>query len=196
MNYEIYMIIGFIIIPLGILFAYYKDYKQNKTEFKHSIKTVGKGSINGIILLVIIGGLKMASEYIIPFNKNHGIEFNSEREKLGIPTIASNWEIDTHYSEQFETQWWKPNPTNGHFKKIIEYGIFNIKSETDYYQNGKIKGTFAWSKYDFNTKTIEYFLEKPNENEISVTEYGKLKYGKPTVIMNINKVEFDNYITE
>ncbi|RKF03077.1 hypothetical protein C8N26_2453 [Tenacibaculum lutimaris] len=196
MNYGIYIIIGFIIVPLGILFAYYKDYKQNKIEFKNSIKTVGKGLINGIILLVIIGGLKMASEFIIPFNKDHGIEFNSEREKLGIPTVASNWKIDNHYSGQFETQWWKPNPRNGHFKKIIEYGIFNIKPETDYYQNENIKGTFAWSKYDFEKKTIQYFLGKPNEKEISVTESGKLKYGKPTIIVNINKDEFNNYITE
>lgn len=194
MSFKIYIIIGFIIVPLAILFAYYKDYRQNKVEFKKSIKTASKGLVNGIIVLVLIGVLKMASEYIIPFNKNHGIEYNSEREKLGIPAIASNWKI--YYSSQFETQWWKPNPRYGHFKKIIEYGILNIKSETDYYQNGKIEGTFAWSKYDFKTKTIEYFIEKPNEKQISVTENGKLKYGRPTVIECITKVEFDNYITK
>ncbi len=196
MNYEIYIIIGFIIVPLGILFAYYKDYKQNKTEFKNSIRTIGKGLINGIIFLVIIGGLKMASEYIIPFNKNHGIEFNSEREKLGIPKIGNEWKIDNYYSGQFETQWWKPNPRNGHFKKVIDYGILSAKSETDYYQNGKIKGTFAWSEYDFGENKFEYFMEKPNENVILITEKGKIKYEKPTVIVNINKTEFEKYINE
>ena len=48
MNYEIYILIAFIIVPLGILFAYYKDYKQNKTEFKASIKTLGKGIFKGL----------------------------------------------------------------------------------------------------------------------------------------------------
>ena len=194
MSYKIYIIIGYIIIPLVILFTYYKDYKQNKVEFKTSSKTASKGLVNGIIVLLLIGGIKITSEYIIPFNKNHGVEYNSEREKIGIPLIAPNWKIDEHYSSQFEKQWWKPNSRDGHFKKIIEYGILNIKSETDYYQNGKIKGTFAWSKYNFRTKTIKYFIEKPNENQISVTDNGKLKFSKPTVIESISKVEFNNYI--
>lgn len=33
MNYTIYTIIGFIIVPIGIAFAYYIDYKQDKKEF-------------------------------------------------------------------------------------------------------------------------------------------------------------------
>ena len=55
--------------------------------------------------------------------------FNSDREKLGIPKIPDNWKIVHHYSKQFETQWWKQNEKEGHFKKIIKYGFFNIKSE-------------------------------------------------------------------
>ena len=136
------------------------------------------------------------SEFFIPFNKNHGIEYNTERKHLGIPTIGNNWKVDDHYSEQFETHWWKPKPRNGHFKKVIEYGIFNAKSETDYYQNEKIKGTFAWSKYDFNKNTFEYFLEKPNENKISITKKGKVKYEKPKKIVNISQIEFENYINK
>jgi len=54
MNYNLYIIIGFIVVPLGILAAYYKDYKQNKTEFKSSIKNVAKGLLSAILLVIII----------------------------------------------------------------------------------------------------------------------------------------------
>ena len=192
----IFTIIGFIIVPLGILFAYYQDYKQNKTGFKESIKTLGKGIFKGLVAFGFLIGLNQIYELIIPINKNHGIEYNAEREKLGIPKIGENWKDRKYQSEQFATYWWKPKPRNGHFKKVIEYGILNAKSETDYYQNKKIKGTFAWSKYNFNQNTFEYFLEKPNENEISITEKGKVKYEKPKIIVNINKTEFEKYITE
>ena len=196
MNYNIYIIIGFIIFPLGILYAYYKDYKQNKTEFKLSLRTLGKGLAEGISFSLIIIFLNTIYKNFIPFNKEKGIEFNSEREILGIPKIGKNWNEGKYQEEQFTTYWWKPKPRNGHFKKIIEYGILNIKTETDYYQNEKIKGTFAWSKYDFENKTTEYFLEKPNVNEISITEKGKVKYEKPTVIVKIQKSEFEKYKNE
>ena len=183
-------------MPIGIAFAYYQDYKQNKTEFKSSLKTVGKGLFNGIILLLVIGGIKKSSEYVIPFNKNHGIEFNTEREKLGIPKIGENWKISEYESGQFETYWWKKPPREGHFKKIIKYGIVNAISETDYYKNSKRKGTFAWSIYDFNNKKFEYFLEKPNANDFSIAENGKIKFEKPTIVENINKTVFEKYINE
>ncbi|WP_445749853.1 hypothetical protein [Polaribacter sp.] len=196
MNYSIYIIIGFIIVPIGLFFAYKKDYKQDKKEFKASIKTVGKGISKLIIFIVLIIALKTLSEYIIPINKNHGIEFNTERKKLGIPTIENNWKIDNHYSGQFETQWWKSKPRNGHFKKIIKYGIINAKSEIDYYQNQKIEGTYAWSIYDYNENNFEYYLEKPNDNIEYVNEKGKVKYGNRTIIEKINKSEFEKYIKE
>ena len=196
MNFNIYIIIGFIIFPLGILYAYYKDYKQNKTEFKLSLRTLGKGFAEGVSYSLIIIFLNTIYKNFIPFNKENGIQFNSEREKLGIPKIGENWNVRKYQEEQFTTYWWKPEPRNGHFKKIIEYGILNIKTETDYYQNEKIKGTFAWSKYNFEKKTNEYFLEKPNVNEISISEKGKVKYEKPTVIVKIQKSEFEKYKNE
>ncbi|AEH02729.1 hypothetical protein [Lacinutrix sp. 5H-3-7-4] len=196
MNYNIYILIGFIVVPIGIAIAYYKDYKQDKSEFKKSIRTVGKGLLNGIILLLIIGGLKILSEFVIPLNKNHGIEFNTEREKLGIPKIGENWKISDYESGQFEIYWWKPQPRNGHFKKIIEYGLLDSKTETDYYQNEKIKGTFAWSRFDFQDKQFEYFIEKPNENKISISEKGKIKYEKPTETLKVSKTEFEKYIND
>ena len=67
---------------------------------------------------------------------------------------------------------------NGHFKKVIEYGFSDIKSETDYYRNLIMKGTYTWSKYDFENKKFEYFIEKPNDKTVSVTESGKLKFEK------------------
>jgi hypothetical protein len=68
--------------------------------------------------------------------------------------------------------------------------------ETDYYQNAKRKGTFAWSKYEFSNNEFEYFLEKPNEKTVSVTKNGNLKLEKPTETLKINKTEFEKYIAE
>ncbi|MBF0694357.1 MAG: hypothetical protein IR153_04800 [Flavobacterium sp.] len=97
---------------------------------------------------------------------------------------------------KFRTLWWKVDSTNGHFKKIIEYGIFNAKTETDFYQNKKQEGTFAWSVYNFESNTFEYYLENPNEKIVSVTEKGNLKYENPTIEIKVNKAEFEKYITE
>jgi len=195
MNYLIIIFLGLLIIG-PIAYGYYLDYKSNPKDFTLSLKTLGKGLIKGLIFLAIYFGINKIYERTIPFNKNHGIEFNAEREKLGVPKIGDNWKIDDHYSEQFEVQWWKPNQRNGHFKKIIEYGILNAKSETDYYKNEKRKGTFAWSKYDFDDNEFEYFMEKPNDKNVSVTKNGKLKLEKPTVVLKIDKSEFEKYITE
>ena len=125
--------------------------------------------------------------------KENRIEYNIEREKLGIPIIPNDWKIDEFRSEQFVTYWHKPETKNGHFKKEIEYGILKIKFETDFYKKEK---TVLWSSYNFDKNKFEYFLEKPNENEISITEKGKVKYEKPTVIVEINKSEFEKYIVE
>ncbi|MBJ2176479.1 hypothetical protein JBL43_19670 [Aureibaculum sp. A20] len=191
MDYIIIILLGILIIG-PIAYGYYLDYKSNPKEFTASLKPI---LVQGFIFCLIYFGTNKIYELIIPLNKNHGIEFNYEREKLGIPELGTDWKIDNH-SEQFETQWWKPNPRNGHFKKIIEYGILNVKSETDYYQNEKIKGTFAWSKFVFNENTFYYYLEKPNEKEISITEKGKIKHEKPIVVVTINKLEFEKYIAE
>jgi hypothetical protein len=144
----------------------------------------------GIFIGIII------TEFFIPLNKNHGIEFNSEREILGIPELKVDWEKDKAQSEKYTTYWWKPEPHNGHFKKVIEYGILNAKTETDYYHNENRKRTFAWSKYDFGSETFEYFIEKPNNKSTSFTESGKLKIEKPTIIEKVEKSEFEKYISE
>ncbi|WP_025665357.1 hypothetical protein [Aquimarina megaterium] len=188
------MIYGIIIVPIAI--AYYYDYKSDPKEFDFSIKTIGKGISKGLLYLVLLAGANAIYKSVVPINKNHGIEFNSEREKLGLPKLEKNWTISDWESEQFVTYWWKPEPKNGHFKKILEYGFLGLKTETDYYHNEKQKGTFAWSKYDFGNNTFEYFLEKPNDQTISVTKNGNLKFEKPTQILNIKKAEFEKYISE
>ena len=43
-------------------------------------------------------------EFFIPLNRNHGHEFNSEREKLGIPTLKADWEKDKYQSKKFPDQ--------------------------------------------------------------------------------------------
>ena len=195
MSYTIITILGLLIIA-PILIAYYYDYKADPNQFSFSVKTLGKDLLKGLIYVAAYIVINKAYELIVPINKNHGMEFNTERERLGIPTLNSNWEISKYDSEQFKTSWWKPEPLNGHFKKIIEYGILDSKTETDYYHNSKLKGTFAWSKYDFDKKSFEYFIESPNEKTVSFSQNGQIRVGKPTVVKNVNKVEFENYISE
>lgn len=185
------ILIGFLII-VPILVAYYYDYKRNPKEFTFSIKTLGRGLIYIGIYVAIVTIYKT----VFPINKNYGIDFNSERKKLGIPIIGENWKISDSESEQFKTYWWKPEPRSGHFKKIIEYGILNAKTETDFYQNKKLERTFAWSTFNYENKTFEYYIEKPNENIISVTEKGNIKFEKDTYVTKVNKIEFEKYITK
>lgn len=169
------------------------DYKADPKEFSLSMQPLKKGVIQGLVFFLAYYGINKIYEFAFPLNKKHGIEFNTEREKLGIPKIGENWEIDNHYSEQFEIQWWKASPKNGHFKKVIEYGFLDVKYETDYYQNPNLKGTFAWSIYDYNKNMFMYFMEKSNKKMIKVTENGKIKHSKPTIVVGITRSEFDNY---
>jgi len=178
MNYNIYIFAGLIIVPIAILFAYYYDYKQDKTEFIGSLKTVGKGLMKGLILIIIIGCLNLIYVNVIPFNKKHGIEFNPERLTLGIPQITKNLKVIPEWSEQYKTVWYDDNSKNGHFKKVVDYGIFSANSETDYFENENKKFTYVSCKYDFEKKTFEYFIEKQAETT------------------NINKTEFEKFIAE
>jgi hypothetical protein len=166
--------------------------KNRQASLKELLKNYWKKNkvYFGIFLGVII------SEFFIPLNTNHGLEFNSERVNLGIPKLEIDWEKDKTQSEKYTTYWWKPEPRNGHFKKVIDYGVLSAKAETDYYQNKNRKGTFAWSRYDFGNNTFEYFIEKPNDKNISVTDSGKLKVEKSTIIEKIERSEFEKYIME
>jgi hypothetical protein len=196
MDNLIFYSLGFLII-IPIIIGFYFDYKNDPKEFKLLYKSFWKNrSFKPLLFLIIYFSLVKIYEFGIPLNKNNGIEFNSTREKLGIPIIGENWNINKSESNQFETYWWKSEPRNGHFKKIIEYGILNVKTETDFYQNKKQEGTYAWSIYNFENNNFEYYIEKPNERLVSVTEKRNLKNEKPTIEKKINKTEFDKYITE
>ena len=175
------------------MIAYYYDYKADPKEFSLSIKTLGKGLIKGLIYVAVYFGINQAYKFIVPFNKSHGITFNLEREQLGIPTIEADWEISEHESEQFTTFWWKPKPYNGHFKKVIEYGILDCKIETDYYYNRKLKGTCAWSKYDYDKESFKYFIELPNVDRI-VSEVDGWKVLNDNILDEVSKEEFNLYI--
>lgn len=196
MDNLIFYSLGFLIL-LPIIIGYYVDYKNDPKEFKLSLKSLlNKRSSKALLFLIIYFSLVKIYEHTIPLNRNNGIEFNSTREKLGIPKIGENWKIDKSESKQFETFWWKSEPRNGHFKKVIEYGILKAKTESDFYQNKKHPETFAWSVYDFENNNFEYYIEKPNEKIVTVTEKGNLKSEKPTVTIKVNKFEFEKYITE
>jgi hypothetical protein len=193
----IHVILLMIIITV-ISVTYYNECKENEKEFTYltSIKSLGKGTLKGLVYGGFFLGSVSIYHLVIPINKNHGIEYNSEREKLGIPKIGDNWESPKYSSDQFTTRWWKTESTDGHFKKVIEYGLMNAESETDYYKSDNRKGTFAWSKYDFGNNTTEYFIEKPNDKTVSVTKSGNLKIEKPIIIEEIEKSEFEKYIAE
>lgn len=196
MNQAIFSVLGLLII-IPVLIAFYIDCKNNPKEFTTSLKSPkNRRLLTALIFLVIYFGLVKIWQFAIPLEKENGIEFNAKREKLGIPIIGTNWKMNQSESKQFETYWWKPEPRNGHFKKVISSGIFNAKTETDYYQNIKQPGTFAWSVYDFKNKAFEYFIEKPNPKITSITKSGNIKRNNPTIVSRVNKSEFDNYIVE
>ena len=183
-----------ILVP--ILIAYFRDFKSNPKEFESALKSITNGATKFLIVMILGFGINKVYESLIPFNKNHGTEYNGERAKIGLPKIGKDWTNDETQSGQFETFWWKPNPNEGHFKKVIEYGIFGLRSEIDYYKNENLKETFAWSKYDFESNKFEYFFEKPNYEMFSVTKNGNLKMEKSTVTIKINKNVFDQYIAK
>lgn len=170
------ILLGIFIVAISR--AYYLDFLNDKVEFASSIKTLRKGIFNGLVYIGILIGLKTIYQLVIPLNKNHGIEYNFEREKLGIPKIGENWENRKYSSDQFTTQWWNTESADGHFKKVINYGIINAVSEIDYYKNENKKFIYVSSKYDFDERTFEYFIE----------EQGKTS--------KINKTEFEKFLTE
>ncbi len=185
--------LGFLIL-LPILIGYYFDYKSDPKEFKLSLKSLwNKRSSKALLFLIIYFSFVKIYEHTIPLNKNKGIEFNSTREKIGLPLIGKNWKTK---ESRFRILWWKTDSTDGHFKKIIEYGILNAKTEIDFYKIKKQKETFAWSVYNYENKTFEYYLEKPNEKIVSVSEKGNLKHENPTIETKVNKIEFEKYIAE
>ncbi|MCL5246520.1 hypothetical protein M4I21_11910 [Cellulophaga sp. 20_2_10] len=194
MIYTIISVLGLLLI-VPILIAYYYDYKANPKEFHFSIKTLGKGLIKGLMYVTIYIGMNKAYELIVPFNKDHGMDFNSQRKKLGIPILKANWKVSDYESGQFTTYWWKPKPYSGHFKKVLEYSIFNCKSETDYYSSKKIKGTVAWSIYDYDKKIFNYFIESPNSDGI-VSQVDGWKVINDKIIEAVSIEEFHHYITE
>jgi hypothetical protein len=194
----LYNVIILTIIVTVISITYYNECKKKEEKFTYftSIKSFGKATFKGLAFGGFFMGLVAIYNLVIPLNKNHGIEFNSEREKLGIPKIGDNWENPKYSSDQFTTIWWKPESTVGHFKKVIEYGIINVKSETDYYKCNNRKATFAWSKYDFENNTTEYFIEKPNYKTKAVKVSGNMKTENSTIIEKIDKSEFEKYKAE
>jgi len=120
----IWLIFAILIAIIGI--AYYYDYKSDKKEFRFSVLNIGKKILEYSLILLILFGIKSAYSYFIPLNKTHGVEYNSERLKLGIPQISDNLKYIPEWSEQFEIVWYDENSKNGHFKKVIEYGILAL----------------------------------------------------------------------
>ena len=196
MNYIIIAaLIGILIVP--ILIAYYYDYKSNPKQFSSSLKVDLvdlKKLLRWVILSLLALGINFLYKAVIPFNKEHGIVFNQERENLGLPTLDETWYLDKDRSEQFTTYWWKNDVQKGLFKKEITYSIFDIKAETNYYKNpnyqNKIGNSsiYAWSIYDFSTTSTTYFMDNP--------EYGFPFEPKQEKTIEIPQKVFNEYLSE
>lgn len=138
------MLIYGIFLTIFILLTsvtYYKACINPAEEFTYltSIKTLGKATLKGVTYGGFFLGLNTLYEVAIPIIKSHGIEFNDEREQLGLSKIGDDWKSIKYQSDQFTTCWRKMESTDGHFKKVIEYGIFTATSETDYYKRILLK---------------------------------------------------------
>lgn len=167
----------FALIGIGILWWEKNENLSKKEIIKNFLRKV----TSYLLFAIIFYGYKN----YLPFNKNHGIEFNNQREKLGVPKIEENWK---HQSNQFTTYWRGNKSKDGHIEKIIEYGIFDVKSEIDYYKNSNDEKTIAWSKYNFSNGNFEYFVEEINNSS-------KENRKKP-LFRKIKKNEFEKYKTE
>lgn len=176
----------FALIGIGVFWWKKNENLSTKEIFKNYLWKI-------VSYIFFIGAIYGYMNYI-PFNKNHGVEFNNEREKLGIPKIGENWKNKKHQSDQFTTYWYNVASKNGHIEKFIEYDILDITTETDYYKNANREETLAWCTYNFRNNTFEYFIKKLNHKTITTTEPEKQKTEKSVVIQKIDKSEFDIYI--
>lgn len=125
--------------------------------------------------------------------------YNDKREQLGLPILTSEWDEYKNEGNQFTTIWWKSHPRTGHFKKEITYNFWNAVSETDYYQSDqeskKGKGTLAWSIYNFEQNTFEYYIRVPLKEPIQ-SQQGEWQVLQENEVKIINKEEFNRYIKE
>lgn len=145
-----WMLFAFMIILLGLGIIFWRENEGLST------KEIVKKYSYKIAVFILIMSLYYSYMKLIPLNKNHGIAFNAEREKIGLRKIENDWNKELN---QFNSIYWNEKElSNGHVEKIIEYGFFGIKSETDYYKNVKYKNKIISSKYNFNNNTIEYFI--------------------------------------
>lgn len=182
------LLLLFLCIPIGI--AYYRDYKDNPNEFRIEYKRVKKGLIKISIIVLIYYSVNAISPLFI----NRGINLNNERQKNEIPLLDKNWKKDKQSSSQYIDVWANYAITKGHFRKDTKYGIFNSKSELDYYKSILDNKTIVWSEFDYNKKTIKYYKEVPNENLTSITEKGNIKHEPHFVTIEINQSEFEKHI--
>lgn len=187
------MIIGitlllFMCVPIGI--AYYRDYKNNPNEFKIEFTRVKKWLFRTITLAIIY----FSANAISPLFINRGLNFNDNRQKNKISLLDKNWKKDKQSSSQYLDVWADYAIKKGHFKKETKYGIFNPKSELDYYKSILSNEIIVWSVYDYDKKTLKHYKQKPNENLTSITEKGNLKQQPIFVTEEINKSEFEKHI--
>lgn len=203
MLYQKLILLIIVVIPTLIIFIFLFEL------FNKKFQLTKKRTLNRFIVLIFV--LLFTSLNIYYFNriwvtpiKNNGIEFNSERKKLGIPKIDSDWIHLRRSNSLFNTYWYRCYPydsNDGHFKKVIENGFFGLQNETDFYYTKNDKNIYVWSIYDFDNKSFEYFYFDRSVNKpIFINSKGDFRFytdenGNNGVI-KINKTEFEKYITE
>lgn len=182
----------FLIILILISFINHKRHSVLGEKFK-IWDTPKRGVLQFIFALTIFIGAKELYKQIIPFNKNHGVEFNEERKQLGLPILSENW-ISYRTYGQFEISWWyKPKP-NGLVKKKIIYGYFGPKYELNSYKKEKNGRIFITSsRYNFKTETFDYWIGD-GMNLLEIDNDGEFENWKGYDTKEINKDEFENLI--
>ena len=187
------IIIGLLIlIPIAI--AYYYDYKSTPKDLNFSVKKVATKLLQLVAIMLVVFLLSNLWEYAVPFNQQHGVEFNAERKANNIPLLDRDWNLEKQTSNQFTKVYLNPKIKEKHFKKVIKYNYSDIISETDYYKDGLNSGNFVWSTYDFENNTFKYFSEKPAEQIVSVNKAGRFYYNDPTKTMQISETHFEAFI--
>lgn len=186
---------GLLIVLLITSFINYK--KNGVPREKFSISRLKRNEFFRTVLVVFLFfGMQEAYDYLIPFNQNHGVEFNQERQKLGLPILPEDWEDISISHKQFIKDWWykSKNEKSRHLRKTIVYGYFNPKYEHDtFIKRDSAEVTYGASRYSFETKTFDYWIGDFSVSYID--EDGNVENRNPHDFEKVTKQEFDKFLS-
>ena len=175
----------------------YQEYSKNKSTGM-TLKGALRKRKSTLITLGVFAAfplLMLIYDEVIPLNQNHGVEFNQNRETLGLPILPPNWEEISMSHQQFIKDWWNNSTVDSiqHFKKTIVYGYFNPKYEHDVYikKDGE-EIVFAASTYNYKAKSFVYWIGDIAVSHID--EDGNVSPRNPHEVEKVNKETFENFL--